>query len=43
MTSARLHLCAHKEFSSLGKTVRMSIGQKTPCENKSLRDHLAFW
>ena len=38
-----LDLCSHKEFSSLGKTVRIPLGQKMPCENKSLRDHLALW
>jgi len=38
-----LDLCSHNEFSSLGKTARIPLSQKTPYENKSLRDHLALW
>jgi len=36
-----LDLCSHKELSSLGKTIRIPLDQKTLCENKSLRGHLA--
>jgi len=31
-----LDLCSHKEFSSFGKTARIPLSQKIPCENKSL-------
>ena len=38
-----LDLCSHNKFFSLGKTVCIPLGQKTSCENKSLRDQLALW
>jgi|GEM_PF-968950 len=36
-------LCSHKKLSSLGNSTCIPRDQKTPCENKSLRDHLTFW